>query len=96
MLSKKVLVLSVVFVLVLSLVPVAMAEDQSKIDLNTASVDELMMLKGIGEKYAKRIVEYRESNGAFTQIDDIMKIKGIGAKTFESIKDSIAVESSDE
>jgi competence protein ComEA len=96
MVLKKVLVLSVILVVVMAMVPIAMAEEQNKIDLNSASVDDLMTLKGIGAKYAQRIVEYRESNGPFTQIDDIMNIKGIGAKTFESIKDMIMIKSPDE
>ena len=48
-------------------------------------------LSGIGEVIAKRIVEYREYNGGFTNIEDIKNVSGIGDKMFENIKDSICV-----
>lgn len=63
-----------------------------KININTASVYELMTLDGIGEGYAKRIVEYREHNGAFLNIEQIKNVQGIGTKQFEKIKDFITVE----
>lgn len=56
-----------------------------KININTASVAELMTLPGIGEVYAKRIVEYRTLKGPFKTISDITKVEGIGTKRFESI-----------
>jgi competence protein ComEA len=62
------------------------------ININKASAEELMQLKGIGDAYAKRIVEYREQQGMFKAPEDIMKVQGIGPKTFESIKDQITVE----
>jgi competence protein ComEA len=62
-----------------------------KININKATVAQLMELKGIGESYAKRIVEYREKNGPFKKIEDVMQVQGIGTKTFESIKDKITV-----
>ena len=79
--------------IVMAFVPVAFAEEPAKIDLNKASVDELTQIKGIGQKYAERIVQYRENNGPFKHIEDIMKVKGIGPKKFESIKDLVMVES---
>ena len=86
---------SIMFVMVvafvLALVPGIMADESNKIDLNKASVEDLMQIKGIGQKYAERIVEYREKNGGFKKIEDIMEVKGIGQKKYESIKDFIKV-----
>ncbi|WAC09088.1 MAG: helix-hairpin-helix domain-containing protein [Thermodesulfobacteriota bacterium] len=60
-------------------------------NINTASAEDLTSLKGIGEKTAQAIVEYREKNGAFKAIEDIKNVKGIGDKKFEVIKGSICV-----
>ena len=68
------------------------AGNTDKVNLNTASVEELMQLKRIGPKLAARIVEYRENNGPFKKPEDIMKVKGIGPKTWELNKDRIAIE----
>lgn len=67
------------------------ASESLKINLNEATVQQLVKIKGIGQKYAERIVEYRENNGKFEKVEDVMKIKGIGKKKFESIKDTIIV-----
>ena len=64
----------------------------NKININTASIEELTQLQGIGDEYAKGIVEYRELHGLFTKPEDIMNVKGIGQVTFEKIKDLIVVE----
>lgn len=61
------------------------------VNINTASIGELITLKGIGEKTAQAIVGYREKNGPFKAIEDIKNIQGIGEKKFEAIKDSITV-----
>ena len=61
------------------------------VNLNTATLEELKSIKGIGETKAKAILEYRQEQN-FTSVEDIKKIKGIGEKTFESIKDSITVQ----
>jgi len=50
-----------------------------------------MKLKGIGEKTAQAIIDYRNQKGKFTSIEDIKKVKGIGDKKFEEIKDKITV-----
>ena len=63
----------------------------AKIDLNTATIEELKSLKGIGNKKALAIVEYRK-NHKFTKIEDIIKVKGIGKKLFERIRSEICVD----
>ena len=68
------------------------AGDTAKININTASAEELTQLQGIGPKYAAKIVEYREQKGPFASAEDIMKIPGIGPATFEKNKERIAVE----
>ena len=60
------------------------------ININTASADVLMSLPGIGEVYAKRIVEYRNTK-KFSSIEEIKNIQGIGDKTFEKLKELITV-----
>lgn len=60
-----------------------------KININTASLDELESLSGIGESKARSIIEYRSENGKFKSIEDITKVRGIGQSLFEKIKNSI-------
>ena len=72
--------------------PALWADDSQKININTASADELTNLKGIGEKKAKMIIDFREDNGPFKQPEDIIKVPGIGPKTLEANKDRIVVE----
>ena len=65
--------------------------DISRIDLNTASVERLTELPGIGEALARRIVEYRQQMGPFQSIEDVMNVKGIGEKKFSKFQDQITV-----
>ena len=69
-----------------------MAQEQVKVNINKATVDELCTLKRIGPSYAQRIVDYREQNGPFEKPKDIMKVRGIGLKTFEANKEIIVCE----
>lgn len=89
---KRFFTLVIVISVMMAVVPVALAQDVEKININKASIEELMQLDGVGQKYAMRIVEYREKNGPFKQAEDIMKVRGIGTKIFEANKDRITVE----
>ena len=61
-----------------------------KININTATVSELVMIKGIGDKTAQKIVDYRKKN-KFKKVEEIVNVKGIGEKLFEKINGQITV-----
>ncbi len=63
----------------------------SKININTANKEELLLLNGIGETKADAIIEYRTKNGGFANIEDIKNVSGIGEAAFEKIKDQITI-----
>jgi competence protein ComEA len=66
-------------------------DKQGKININTATLEELDSLPGIGATRAKDIIAYREANGSFKAIEDIKNIKGIGNAAFEKLKDKITI-----
>jgi len=70
----------------------ANAADVKKININTASAEELAQLKGIGPSHAAKIVAYREKNGPFKMPEDLMQVSGIGQKTIEANQEFIIVE----
>jgi len=63
-----------------------------KVNINTASSEELMQLDGVGEKLAARIIKYREDNGGFESTEEILKVKGIGKAFYEKMKEVITIE----
>lgn len=65
--------------------------DDGKININTASVEELMTLSGIGETRAKDIIAYRNAHGAFSLPEDLKNVSGIGDSTYNKIADAIIV-----
>lgn len=63
-----------------------------KVNLNTASKEQLMLIPGIGEAKADSIISYREKNGAFSKVEEVMNISGIKDGLFEKMKEYITVE----
>lgn len=68
-----------------------LAQSTGKVNINTATREQLETLPRIGEAIAQRIIDYRESNGRFKDINEINNVSGIGDKIFESLKDKITV-----
>lgn len=65
--------------------------DNGKININTASIEQLDSIPGIGKVTAQKIIDYREKNGGFNNVEDLKNIDRIGDKTIEKIKDSIDI-----
>jgi len=84
-------VLAIVFAVLVVFAGSAWAEEPQKININTATLEELVKLKRVGSKFALRIIEYRAEN-PFEKPEDITKVRGIGQKTYEANKDVIVVE----
>jgi comEA protein len=63
-----------------------------KININTASSEDLQTLAGIGPATASKIIEFRRSNGLFENIEALQKVRGIGPKKFEKLKPNITIE----
>jgi len=80
----------VVFVFLISALGVTAAEDQ-KININTASAEELAQLKGVGPSHAAKIVAHREKNGPFKTPEELMQVSGIGQKTLDNNRALIIV-----
>lgn len=60
------------------------------VNINTANAEEIAtMLKGIGEKKAQSIVDYRQENGEFKSLDELTQVKGVGESTVEKNKERI-------
>jgi competence protein ComEA len=62
-----------------------------KISLNSATVEQLQSLPGIGPAIAKKIIEHRTKIGKFSRIEDVITVKGIGEKKFQKIKDRLTL-----
>jgi len=88
-------ILAFVLCLGLTLGPVwaqkATSTSAEKINLNSATVEQLQSLPGIGPATAKSIVEYRTKVGKFKRIEEIINVKGVGEKKFQRIKDRLVL-----
>jgi len=66
--------------------------DSAQINLNTATLEELQTISGIGAKRAQDIIDYRDNNGGFSSVDDLKNVSGIGEKTLEKLKAEVTVD----
>lgn len=64
---------------------------QRPVDLNTATLEDLVALPGIGEVLAQRILEYRKQHGKFSRIEELEKVKGLGASKLQALKEHVVV-----
>ena len=67
------------------------AASAAMVNINTASVEQLATLPGVGEKLAARIVEYRQKSGSFKSTQELMNVKGLGEKNFQKIQGYLSV-----
>ena len=67
------------------------AASQQRVDLNTAGVEELQSLPGIGPALAQRIVDHRREHGRFERVEDLLEVKGIGERTLARFHDKVTV-----
>lgn len=72
-------------------IEIPIKSDIKLISINTATIQELCSLPGIGEKMAQRIIDYRQNNGSFRELQDLKNINGIGDKKYEKIKEFITL-----
>lgn len=71
--------------------PKPTATATAPVNLNTATVDQLATIPGVGPKMAERIIDYRQKNGGFKKVEDLMNVSGVGEKSFLKMKPLITV-----
>jgi competence protein ComEA len=94
--GKKAMAWSLVLCLALALGPLAMAQQgkvlsNEKVNINTATIEQLQTLPGVGPALAQRVLDYRAKVGKFNKIEEILNVKGFGEKMFQKIKDRLLV-----
>lgn len=72
--------------------PMALAAAQGKVNINTATAEQLTLLPRVGAVVAERIIEFRDKNGRFKKAEDLLLVSGIGDRTFDLIKPYVSLE----
>lgn len=72
--------------------PAAAGAVMGKVNINTATAEQLAVLPGVGEVIGQAIVDYRQMNGPFKTVDDLAEVKGIGEKKLEAIRPLVTLE----
>lgn len=88
---QKLAVAALAVALFAAAVPAAFAAEAGKVNVNTASAEQIALLPRVGPSIAARVVEFREANGKFAAAEDLMLIRGIGEKTFELLEPYVAL-----
>jgi len=88
--SRRILVIALVLFCVALWASISVAQTV-KVNINTATAEELTVLKYVGEALSQRIVEYREEHGAFESPEDIVKVPGVGQRVYDANKNIITV-----
>ena len=68
------------------------AEIEGKVNINTATEEQIAVLPGVGPKLASEVVSYRKAKGDFKEVEDLKKVNGMGDKKFEKVKNFIVIE----
>ena len=63
----------------------------TRMNVNTATAEELQQVRGIGPVIAERIIQYREENGNFETLDDLANVRGIGGSRFQQVKEQLVI-----
>lgn len=89
--NPKLTAVFVLLILAALALPVHAADAQGKVNVNTASAEQLQLLPRVGPALAQRIIEFREQNGPFKAIEDLILVRGIGEKTLDLMKPYVAI-----
>ena len=89
--AKMAVLTTITVALLMSWVVPSLVADMNKVNINEATVEELITLDGVGDKVAAKIIAFRKKNGPFQKPEDLMMVKDIGQKMFEKNKNRIVV-----
>ena len=93
---KKITFFMVFFIIFSLILPELYAEDEDKINLNNATVEELAKVPGLNKELAETIIEAREENGEFVDMEELLDIEGIDDKLLDQLKKYIKIEELDD